>query len=184
MKSNLIVKFSLLTSLAFGLGLATPYAAEANKSGALAASITRRTFADRSTVVGKTKDGKHSYVRSEHSIDGRYNRGPNSHLSKTKTRLVNNKTGKIKSTSADHQPAARAATLAHETSNGATGPFWFSVKSYRGSMTKKGNIETHVTRNTTAPVARSFQGQTQKRLVVLNKTGSIKKVQDAPNSGN
>ncbi|MBK9072877.1 MAG: hypothetical protein IPL79_18030 [Myxococcales bacterium] len=149
MKHSFFANLALVAALVLGSLSLSGQHAEANKyktKGALAASVTKRTGSDRSTIVGETKSGKHVYVRSEGVGQFSYNGRPYQMrilTSNTKTRLVNKETGKITSTSADHQPAARAAVLAYEAKNG-TAQVQLITRIPRGYMTKNGNQRVSV----------------------------------------
>lgn len=174
MSTPIFAKISLVAAFVVA-ALAGPNTAEAQRyksKGAVAASITKRTGADRSTVVGKTTKG-HFYVRSEALASTSRNARGKILMEKstTKTRLVNKDTGAIMSTSKNHQPAASDAVRRYEaTTHGEAN---VGVHIWRGSMTRQGNQSVQ-------SVTFSANGGAGERIVLLSKTGAVKRVQDSP----
>ena len=191
MKFSFSTNIAIVTALVLGLVSSGGQHAEANKyksKGALAASVTKRTGSMTSTVVGTTKDGRHSYVRSERmeTLNPSYMGRPSPlrtlvRVANFKTRLVNNKTGKITFTSDDHAPEVVYATQLHANAGATPGPF-YGLRPQRGAMTANGNIRSSA-RTIGAPRSTSVAPISKKFIAVLNKTGTVKQVRSAPSAG-
>ncbi len=159
---------SISLGIAF-LMVSGPAFATYKSKNSISNSVSFRTKAAQSTVVGRTAKSGFYYVRSEGTKNGQ---------KYVTTRLVNSNTGKIVTSKAQLPKAKQLTALANRNGakGGQSGDFAYSVRAGKNAMTAKGNIKTFVDNS-------GFPGRTEGRIVTLTKSGAVKKVISSPVDG-